>query len=132
MRRTPSYQGDLKTLDIWATCLHNGFKLNKTRNYEMLTVNNNTKMNFILEALPLDAATRIGDIIADAIATHNFDWPNSWDAKKIGDLTLKEFEYFLVDMIDDLNTDADDEDEVRYEAFADILEKNTFRETIIV
>ena len=33
----------------------------------MLTVNNNTKMNFILEALPLDAATRIGDIIADAI-----------------------------------------------------------------
>ena len=97
----------------------------------MLTVNNNTKMNFILEALPLDAATRIGDIIADAIGEANADWPNSWDAEKVGDLTLKEFEYFLVDMIDDLNTDSEDDDEVRYEAFADILEKNTFRETIV-
>jgi len=97
----------------------------------MLTVNNNTKMNFLLEALPLNAATRIGDIIADAIEEANADWPNSWDAEKIGDLTIKEFEYFLVDLIDDLNTDADDENEVRYEAFADILEGNTFRETIV-
>ena len=98
----------------------------------MLTVNNNTKMNFLLEALPLNAATRIGDIIADAIEEANADWPNSWDAEKIGDLTIKEFEYFLVDLIDDLNTDADDENEVRYEAFADILEGNTFRETIVI
>jgi len=97
----------------------------------MLTVNNNTKMNFLLEALPLNAATRIGDIIADAIEEANADWPNSWDAEKIGDLTIKEFEYFLVDLIDDLNTDADDENEIRYERFADILEGNTFRETIV-
>ena len=97
----------------------------------MLHINNNTKMNFILEALPLDAATRIGDIIADAIEEANADWPNSWDAEKIGDLTIKEFEYFLVDLIDDLNTDADDENEIRYERFADILEGNTFRETIV-
>jgi len=97
----------------------------------MLTVNNNTKMNFLLEALPLNAATRIGDIIADAIEEANTDWPNSWDAEKIGDLTIKEFEYFLVDLIDDLNTDADDENEIRYERFADILEGNTFRETIV-
>ena len=97
----------------------------------MLTVNNNTKMNFLLEALPLNAATRIGDIIVDAIEEANADWPNSWDAEKIGDLTIKEFEYFLVDLIDDLNTDADDENEIRYERFADILEGNTFRETIV-
>ena len=97
----------------------------------MLTVNNNTKMNFLLEALPLDAATRIGYIIVDAIEEANADWPNSWDAEKIGDLTIKEFEYFLVDLIDDLNTDADDENEIRYERFADILEGNTFRETIV-
>ena len=97
----------------------------------MLHINNNTKMNFLLEALPLNAATRIGDIIADAIEEANADWPNSWDAEKIGDLTIKEFEYFLVDLIDDLNTDADDENEIRYERFADILEGNTFRETIV-
>ena len=97
----------------------------------MLHINNNTKMNFLLEALPLDAATRIGDIIVDAIEEANADWPNSWDAEKIGDLTIKEFEYFLVDLIDDLNTDADDENEIRYERFADILEGNTFRETIV-
>ena len=61
----------------------------------MLTVNNNTKMNFILEALPLDVATRIGDIIDEASEIANQDWPNSWDAEKIGDLTIKEFETFL-------------------------------------
>ena len=40
----------------------------------MLTVNNNTKMNFILEALPLDVATKVGDIISEFIEVANQDW----------------------------------------------------------
>ena len=105
----------------------------------MLHINNNTKMNFILEALPLDAATRIGDIIADASEVANQDWPNSWTPEKTGDLTIKEFEDFLVDMIDardlneeDFHADTKDENLIRFHRFADILEGNTFRETIIV
>ena len=118
----------------------------------MLHINNNTKMNFILEALPLDAATRIGDIIADASELANDNWDqlfnplgqkrleaNSWTPEKIGDLTIKEFEDLLVDMIDardlneeDFHADTEDENLIRFHRFADILEGNTFRETIIV
>jgi hypothetical protein len=101
----------------------------------MLHINNNTKMNFILEALPLDAATRIGAIIVEAI--EEISYPVTEET--IGDLTIKEFEDFLVDKIDaralneeDFHADTKDENLIRFHRFADILEGNTFRETIIV
>ncbi len=96
----------------------------------MLHINNNTKMNFLLEALPswqleANASARIGDIIDAAIEVANKDWPNDWTPEKIGDLTIKEFETFLVEH------DWYLDNEVRFEAFADILKVNTFRETIV-
>ncbi len=69
----------------------------------MLHINNNTKMNFLLEALPswqleANASARIGDIIDAAIEVANKDWPNDWTPEKIGDLTIKEFETFLISL----------------------------------
>ena len=112
----------------------------------MLTVNNNTKINFLLEALPLNDATMVGDIIVEAIEEANDNWDNlfnplgqkrleanSWDEEKIGNLTIKEFENLLVDLTDDwvMNTDYVDDNEVRLERFDEILERATFRETIV-
>ena len=103
----------------------------------MLTVNNNTKINFLLEALPLHDATMVGDIISEFIEVANEDW-NSWDEEKIGDLTIKEFEDFLVDKIDaralneeDFYADTEDENLIRFDRFAEILRRETFRETIV-
>jgi len=111
----------------------------------MLHINNNTKMNFLLEALPswqleANASARIGDIIDAAIEVANKDWPNAfnswparnyWTPEKIGDLTIKEFETFLVEQIGDDEEEYHLDNEVRFEAFADILKVNTFRETIV-
>jgi len=95
----------------------------------MLTVNNNTKMNFLLEALPLNDATMVGDIIVEAI--EEISYPVTEET--IGDLTIKEFENLLVDLTDDwvMNTDYVDDNEVRLERFDEILERATFRETIV-
>ena len=51
----------------------------------------------------------------------------------IGDLTIKEFENLLIDLTDDwvMNTDYVDDNEVRLERFDEILERATFRETIV-
>ena len=59
---------------------------------------------------------------------------NSWDEEKIGNLTIKEFENLLVDLTDDwvMNTDYVDDNEVRLERFDEILERATFRETIVI
>ena len=113
----------------------------------MLHIDNNTKMNFLLEALPLDAAAEVGNIITHAIQTANEDWPNDWTPEKIGDLTVKEFETFLVEQIGDLTVKefetflveqiGDDEEEyfldneIRFDRFADILSENTFRDTML-
>lgn len=96
----------------------------------MLTVNNNTKMNFLLEALPLNDATMLGDIIVEAI--EEISYPVTEET--IGDLTIKEFENLLVDLTDDwvMNTDYVDDNEVRLERFDEILERATFRETIVI
>ena len=96
----------------------------------MLTVNNNTKMNFLLEALPLNDATMVGDIIVEAI--EEISYPVTEET--IGDLTIKEFENLLVDLTDDwvMNTDYVDDNEVRLERFDEILERATFRETIVI
>ena len=95
----------------------------------MLTVNNNTKINFLLEALPLNDATMLGDIIVEAI--EEISYPVTEET--IGDLTIKEFENLLVDLTDDwvMNTDYVDDNEVRLERFDEILERATFRETIV-
>ena len=95
----------------------------------MLTVNNNTKINFLLEALPLNDATMVGDIIVEAI--EEISYPVTEET--IGDLTIKEFENLLVDLTDDwvMNTDYVDDNEVRLERFDEILERATFRETIV-
>jgi hypothetical protein len=96
----------------------------------MLTVNNNTKINFLLEALPLNDATMLGDIIVEAI--EEISYPVTEET--IGDLTIKEFENLLVDLTDDwvMNTDYVDDNEVRLERFDEILERATFRETIVI
>jgi hypothetical protein len=96
----------------------------------MLTVNNNTKMNFLLEALPLNDATMVGDIIVEAI--EEISYPVTEET--IGDLTIKEFENLLIDLTDDwvMNTDYVDDNEVRLERFDEILERATFRETIVI
>ena len=95
----------------------------------MLTVNNNTKINFLLEALPLNDATMLGDIIVEAI--EEISYPVTEET--IGDLTIKEFENLLIDLTDDwvMNTDYVDDNEVRLERFDEILERATFRETIV-
>jgi|TARA_R110002012_G_scaffold299185_1_gene498141 hypothetical protein len=96
----------------------------------MLTVNNNTKINFLLEALPLNDATMLGDIIVEAI--EEISYPVTEET--IGDLTIKEFENLLIDLTDDwvMNTDYVDDNEVRLERFDEILERATFRETIVI
>ena len=96
----------------------------------MLTVNNNTKINFLLEALPLNDATMVGDIIVEAI--EEISYPVTEET--IGDLTIKEFENLLIDLTDDwvMNTDYVDDNEVRLERFDEILERATFRETIVI
>jgi len=96
----------------------------------MLTVNNNTKMNFLLEALPLNDATMVGDIIVEAI--EEISYPVTEET--IGDLTIKEFENLLIDLTHDwvMNTDYVDDNEVRLERFDEILERATFRETIVI
>ena len=108
----------------------------------MLTVNNNTKINFLLEALPLNDATMLGDIIVEVIEEANGDWNSFFNndtleddlnEENIGNLTIKEFENLLIDLTDDwvMNTDYVDDNEVRLERFDEILERATFRETIV-
>ena len=97
----------------------------------MLHIDNNTKMNFLLEALPLDAAVEVGNIITHAIQTANEDWPNDWTPEKIGDLTVKEFETFLVEQIGDDEEEYFLDNEIRFDRFADILSENTFRDTML-
>ena len=97
----------------------------------MLHIDNNTKMNFLLEALPLDAAAEVGNIITHAIQTANEDWPNDWTPEKIGDLTVKEFETFLVEQIGDDEEEYFLDNEIRFDRFADILSENTFRDTML-
>ena len=97
----------------------------------MLHIDNNTKMNFLLDALPLDAAAEVGNIITHAIQTANEDWPNDWTPEKIGDLTVKEFETFLVEQIGDDEEEYFLDNEIRFDRFADILSENTFRDTML-
>ena len=97
----------------------------------MLHIDNNTKMNFLLEALPLDAAAEVGNIITHAIQTANEDWPNDWTPEKICDLTVKEFETFLVEQIGDDEEEYFLDNEIRFDRFADILSENTFRDTML-
>jgi len=108
----------------------------------MLKVNNNTKIDFLLKSLPLNDATMLGDIIVEVIEEANEDWNSFFNndtleddlnEENIGNLTIKEFENLLIDLTDDwvMNTDYVDDNEVRLERFDEILERATFRETIV-
>ena len=101
----------------------------------MLTVTNLTSVNHLLENLPLPDATMVGDIIAEALEAANDQLyeKNPYTEEELASLTLRGFEDFLADLAEDGFAFDDDEDEnvVRYERFLDILERLTYRETII-
>ncbi len=101
----------------------------------MLTVTNLTSVNHLLENLPLPDATMVGDIIAEALEAANDQLyeKNPYTEEELASLTLRGFEDFLADLAEHGFAFDDDEDEnvVRYERFLDILERLTYRETII-
>ena len=54
----------------------------------------------------------------------NSYFKTKWTAEEVCNLTLEEFEYFLLDLTDEwvMNTDYEDENEMRYEAVVGLIE----------
>jgi len=108
----------------------------------MLTVTNLTSVDYLIRNLPLPEATMVGDIIAETLDVVNVFAEGSGEAiyteDEITCWTLRGFEDFLFDLIDpralnaeDFRADTDDENLIRYDRFLDILERLTYRETIV-
>ena len=100
----------------------------------MLTVTNLTSVNHLLENLPLPDATMVGDIIAEALEAANDQLyeKNPYTEEELASLTLRGFEDFLADQINEHATlgfhDHEDENVIRYERFVEILERLTYRD----
>ena len=77
----------------------------------------------------------VGDIIAEALEAANDQLyeKNPYTEEELASLTPRGFEDFLADLAEHGFAFDDEEDEnvVRYERFLDILERLTYRETII-
>jgi len=108
----------------------------------MLTVTNLTSVDYLIRNLPLPEATMVGDIIAETLDVVNVFAEGSGEAiyteDEITCWTLRGFEDFLFDLIDpralnaeDFRADTDDENLIRYDRFLEILERLTYRETIV-
>jgi len=108
----------------------------------MLTVTNLTSVDYLIRNLPLPEATMVGDIIAETLDVVNVFAEGSGEAiyteDEITCWTLRGFEDFLFDLIDpralnaeDFRADTDDENLIRYDRFLDILERLTYRESIV-
>lgn len=108
----------------------------------MLTVTNLTSVDYLIRNLPLPEATMVGDIIAESLDVVNVFAEGSGEAiyteDEITCWTLRGFEDFLFDLIDpralnaeDFRADTDDENLIRYDRFLEILERLTYRETIV-
>jgi len=88
----------------------------------MFTITEKTTVGDLVEALPLVKVEIAANIIGEAIETMNSDFKTKWTAEEVSKLTIDEFEYFLLDLTDDLNVDFEDENEMRYEAFVGLIE----------
>tara|TARA_R100000900_G_scaffold122156_1_gene96671 strand:- start:523 stop:822 length:300 start_codon:yes stop_codon:yes gene_type:complete len=88
----------------------------------MFTITEKTTVGDLVEALPLVKVEIAANIIGEAIETMNSDFKTKWTAEQVSNLTIQEFEYFLLDLTDDLNVDFEDENEMRYEAFVGLIE----------
>lgn len=88
----------------------------------MFTITEKTTVGDLVEALPLVKVEVAANIIGEAIETMNSDFKTKWTAEEVSNLTIQEFEYFLLDLTDDLNVDFEDENEMRYEAFVGLIE----------
>ena len=88
----------------------------------MFTITEKTTVGDLVEALPLVKVEVAANIIGEAIETMNSDFKTKWTAEQVSNLTIDEFEYFLLDLTDDLNVDFEDENEMRYEAFVGLIE----------
>ena len=88
----------------------------------MFTITEKTTVGDLVEALPLVKVEIAANIIGEAIETMNSDFKTKWTAEEVSNLTIQEFEYFLLDLTDDLNVDFEDENEMRYEAFVGLIE----------
>ena len=88
----------------------------------MFTITEKTTVGDLVEALPLVKVEVAANIIGEAIETMNSDFKTKWTAEEVSKLTIDEFEYFLLDLTDDLNVDFEDENEMRYEAFVGLIE----------
>ena len=88
----------------------------------MFTITEKTTVGDLVEALPLVKVEVAANIIGEAIETMNSDFKTKWTAEEVANLTIQEFEYFLLDLTDDLNVDFEDENEMRYEAFVGLIE----------
>jgi len=88
----------------------------------MFTITEKTTVGDLVEALPLVKVEVAANIIGEAIETMNSDFKTKWTAEEVSNLTIDEFEYFLLDLTDDLNVDFEDENEMRYEEFVGLIE----------
>jgi len=88
----------------------------------MFTITEKTTVGDLVEALPLVKVEIAANIIGEAIETMNSDFKTKWTAEEVSNLTIQEFEYFLLDLTDDLNVDFEDENEMRYEEFVGLIE----------
>jgi len=88
----------------------------------MFTITEKTTVGDLVEALPLVKVEIAANIIGEAIETMNSDFKTKWTAEQVSKLTIDEFEYFLLDLTDDLNVDFEDENEMRYEEFVGLIE----------
>jgi len=88
----------------------------------MFTITEKTTVGDLVEALPLVKVEVAANIIGEAIETMNSDFKTKWTAEEVSKLTIDEFEYFLLDLTDDLNVDFEDENEMRYEEFVGLIE----------
>jgi len=88
----------------------------------MFTITEKTTVGDLVEALPLVKVEVAANIIGEAIETMNSDFKTKWTAEQVSKLTIDEFEYFLLDLTDDLNVDFEDENEMRYEEFVGLIE----------
>jgi len=88
----------------------------------MFTITEKTTVGDLVEALPLVKVEIAANIIGEAIETMNSDFKTKWTAEQVSNLTIDEFEYFLLDLTDDLNVDFEDENEMRYEEFVGLIE----------
>ena len=88
----------------------------------MFTITEKTTVGDLVEALPLVKVEVLANIVGEAIETMNSDFKTKWTAEEVSNLTIQEFEYFLLDLTDDLNVDFEDENEMRYEAFVGLIE----------